>query len=257
MIHLQSGQTVLAAALLCGALVVLGGFLGWQVHLKQSAAPSGIRLLMDLDLFRYRQFAIGCLVSFTYGAALYGSIDLLPVYLQVGLRLDPTLAGSMLLPAGLTLAASVTLAGRMADHVAPHKMVFGGLLLLGGSFAMVELLGLKSPLYWMVALSALGRVGLGLVLPSLNLGTLRGLPSEAISEASSSMNFLRMVGGTIGVSLCGVALQWRLSAHGVRFDEAEHAVTRLLAFNEVFFLLAMLCALAMLAAWWLRPMPEN
>jgi hypothetical protein len=71
------------------------------------------------------------------------------------------------------------------------------------------------------------------------------------------MNFLRMVGGTMGVSLCGVALQWRLSENGVRFDAAEYSVTRLLAFNEVFFLLALLCTVAMLAAWWLKPLPED
>ena len=43
---------------------------------------------MDLRLFQYRQFAMGSVVAFIYGTALFGSTYLLPVYMQLGLELS-------------------------------------------------------------------------------------------------------------------------------------------------------------------------
>jgi hypothetical protein len=99
----------------------------------------------------------------------------------------------------------------------------------------------------------LGRIGLGFILPSLNLGSLRALKPELISQGSSAINFVRMLGGAIGVSLCGIVLEWRLAAHGDSLTQAATSPARLAAFNEAFLMLAALCVLAMFAAWRLRP----
>jgi hypothetical protein len=65
-----------------------------------------------------------------------------------------------------------------------------------------------------VAWAILGRIGLGFVLPSLNLGAMRPLHKELIPQGASAINFLRMLGGAAGVSLCAIVLEWRLAAHG-------------------------------------------
>jgi hypothetical protein len=57
------------------------------------------------------------------------------------------------------------------------------------------------------------------------------------------------------VSLCGIALEWRIAAHGDSLSNPVSSVARLAAFNEVFWMLAGLCALAMVAAWRLREAP--
>ena len=61
-----------------------------------------------------------------------------------------------------------------------------------------------------------------------------------------------MLGGSIGVSLCGIVLEWRLAAHGDVLTRTASSPQRLAAFNEVFLMLATLCALALFAAWRLR-----
>jgi hypothetical protein len=61
---------------------------------------------MNLALFGYRQFAMGSVVAFIYGTALFGSTYLLPVYMQVGLQLSPSHVGTILLPAGIVLAVA-------------------------------------------------------------------------------------------------------------------------------------------------------
>jgi len=61
-----------------------------------------------------------------------------------------------------------------------------------------------------------------------------------------------MLGGAIGVSLCGIVLESRLAAHGDSLANPVSSAARLAAFNEAFLMLAALCALAMVAAWQLR-----
>ena len=51
-----------------------------------------------------------------------------------------------------------------------------------------------------------------------------------------------------GISLCGIALEWRLAAHGASLTDGAPTAARLAAFDEVFLMLAALCARAMLAA---------
>jgi DHA2 family multidrug resistance protein len=63
--------------------------------------------------------------------------------------------------------------------------------------------------------------------------------------------------GAVGVSLVGVALEWRLDAHGVDgvpTGRAEH-MAQLAAFHETFALLAATMGLAMLAGWRVRAQP--
>jgi hypothetical protein len=61
-----------------------------------------------------------------------------------------------------------------------------------------------------------------------------------------------MLGGAAGVSLCGILLEWRLAAHGDSLKSTLTSATRLAAFDEVFLMLAFVCALALLAAWQIR-----
>ena len=251
LIALNSGTTLEWAGLLGGALVALVLFIGWQ----RRQLAQGRRPLMDLRLFRYRQFSMGCIVAFIYGTALFGSTYLLPVFMQLGLQMSASLVGTIMLPAGIVLALTIPVVGRLADKQPTHVLVTTGLALLACSFALMMLVGLQSALWLLVVFSALGRVGLGFILPSLNLGAMRPLDRELISQGSSTIGFVRMLGGATGVSLCGIVLEWRISAHGTSLSAAASSVARVSAFAETFAMLAGLCLLAMAAAWQLRASP--
>ncbi len=252
LVDLQRGQGWQSALLLAGAAAALLAFVGWQRRLARRHAHGGGREpLMNLSLFGHRPFAMGSLVALTYGTALFGSTYLLPVYMQLGLGLSASYVGTILLPAGLVLAVAIALVGRLADRHPAHRLVSTGLLLLAASFALMPLVSSTRDLVLLVAWAVLGRIGLGFVLPSLNLGAMRGLPHTAVSQGASVINFIRMLGGAAGVSLCGIVLEWRLSAHGASLGQTG-TTAQLTAFNEVFLMLAALCGLATVAAWRLR-----
>ena len=244
----QNNNWLEAVGLLGGFLAALGLFLGWQRRL----AATGRVPLMNLALFGYRQFAMGSVVAFIYGTALFGSTYLLPVYMQLGLNLSASHAGTVLLPAGLVLAATIAGVGRLADRKPTWLLVSVGLGLLAASFALMLTVKLTSALWLLALWATLGRIGLGFILPSLNLGSLRPLPKELMPQGASAISFVRMLGGAIGVSLCGIVLEWRLAAHGDSLANTASSPARLAAFNESFLMLAALCVVAMVAALQLR-----
>ena len=100
-------------------------------------------------------------------------------------------------------------------------------------------------------------MGLGFVITSLNLGAMRPLPKDLIPHGASAINFMRMLGGATGVSLCAIVLEWRLAAHGDSLANPRTSAQRIAAFDESFLLLAAVCALALLVAWQLRERPRD
>lgn len=247
LVQLHGGGAA-AAVLLLGAVAALVAFLAWQRRLK----ATGGEPLMDLALFGSRSFAMGSIVAFIYGSALFGSTYLLPVYMQLALGLSPSYVGAILLPAGLVLAVTIPLVGRLADRQTTRRLVSIGLALLAVSFTLITTIKLGTAIWLLVAWAILGRIGLGFILPSLNLGSMRALPRSLIPQGSSAINFVRTLGGAAGVSLCGIVLEWRMAAHGDSLAKPATSAARLAAFNEVFWMLAGLCALALLAAARLR-----
>lgn len=249
LVYLQDDRT-LALSLLAVALASFIGFIAWQAR---SDAP-----LMNLKLFGYRQFSMGGLVAFIYGMGLFGSTYLLPVYLQMALAYSPSRAGLVLLPAGIVLAITIPLAGKMADRYPPNVLVSIGLALLSLSFGLMALGQPGGSYLLLMAWAVIGRVGLGFVLPALSLGAMRGVDHSLIAQGASTLNFLRQLGGAIGVSLVGIVLEWRLAVHrsgsGMVAADMEN---RMHAFDETFFFVAALCAIAVTAAWRMRAVPAT
>ena len=248
LVMLHGSNTSGAFSLIVVAALCTLGFVVWQrVQTKNDGKP-----LMNLTLFAHRPFAMGTTVAFIYGIALFGSTYLLPLYLQLGLGLSPSYVGTLLLPAGLLLALTIAIVGRYSSTHPTHLMVSFGLVLLALSFALMLTVNLQTGLWVLVVYAMLGRVGLGFILPSLNIGAMRGMQSQLIPQGASVINFLRMLGGAAGVSLCGILLEWRLAAHGDSLKSTLTSSKRLAAFDEVFLMLAFVCALALLAAWRIR-----
>jgi EmrB/QacA subfamily drug resistance transporter len=208
-------------------------------HQRRAAQP-----LIRLELFRHAAFVRGALVAFIYGAALFGSTYLLPVFMQMALALPPSQAGAVLLPAGVVLAIVIPLVGRASTPANRARYIVAGLALLTVSFVAMVFVGVGSGLALMVVLAIVGRIGLGCILPSLNLAAMEGVAIGLVAQGTSLINLLRMLGGASGVGLIGVFLEWRLHAHPG--DLAR-------AFHEAFVLLGAISAMAIAAATGMRP----
>lgn len=243
LVELHGRAPLVGLALLAVAAASLTGFL-W--HQRRTPHP-----LVQLALFRHGPFAMGSWVAFIYGMALFGSTYLVPVFMQIGLSLPPSQAGAVLLPAGLVLAATIPVAGRLADRWAVNRQVSTGLALLALSFLLMLGVGPGTALALITVWAVVGRIGLGLILPSLNLGAMRGLPQGLISQGSSTISFVRQLGGAVGVSATGIVLEWRLQVHAGNATRAFHETFALVA------LVALVTAVAIVAAWRMNSPPAQ
>ncbi|NMG66177.1 DHA2 family efflux MFS transporter permease subunit [Azoarcus indigens] len=198
--------------------------------------------LISLGLFRHRSFAMGTTVAFAYGFGLYASTYLIPVFLQNALGFGAAAAGMVLVPAGLALAATIPPAGRLADKVSPQWITVAGLACFGLSFLLFALLAKGIGHGELIFVTVLGRVGLGMIMPALNLATLRHLEPHQLSQSSAVISYARQLGGMLGIAVAAVFVAWRESVYGTVVPGV------LTAYAQGFLLLAGVFALALVAA---------
>jgi MFS family permease len=225
----------LSPASLGEAILALGltaAFAVWQYRAK---AP-----LFAVRLLGSRGFLAALTVALAYGLGLFGTTYLAPVWVQDVAAYGPAEAGNLLVAPGLALALAIAFAGRLTDRTAPRHVVAAGLT----CFALSSLLlafATGATSFWMLALwLGLGRVGLGLIIPALSVGAVETLPPQYLGQASAAVNFARQLGGTIGVNLLAVLLEWRLSVHG--------AGGTVLAFRDCFLVVTIAFAAALIPA---------
>jgi DHA2 family multidrug resistance protein len=191
------------------ALLTVGSLLCYMRHARQ--LPHAI---IQLHLFQRPTFSRGTLVAFAYGFGLYASTYLIPVFLQNAMAFSATEAGVLLLPSGIALVLTIPIAGRMADQLSPRRITLAGLVIFGASF-IVFAVAADQVRYWeIVAATIVGRIGLGLILPALNLATLHEMEPQHLGQSSVVVSYARQLGGVVGVAMMAVFMEWRERIYG-------------------------------------------
>ncbi|MCP4065863.1 DHA2 family efflux MFS transporter permease subunit [Hyphomonas atlantica] len=197
------------------ALVSGIGFIVWELR---TPAP-----MLNLKLFTNRVYAGASVVAFIFGAGIYGSTFLIPLFVQTIQGYTPTRSGLLLMPAGLILALVFPIAGRLTDKTPAYATIMFGLAVFAlSSFLMTGVDTNTS--FWLFAWwIMLGRIGLGFIMPSLNAGALKALPMTLLGQGSGAINFVRQLGGAFGVNLLSIALERRSQLYIDSFTAAQHA----------------------------------
>lgn len=183
-----------------GLFVVL--FTAFAVRQVKGRAP-----LLALAVFRYPGFGAGCSIAMITGAGLFGSVYLLPIMVQTVLSESASTAGLLLMPAGLAMALTFGVAGRMTDRLSPGSIVATGLVFFALSCFVLSFAGGASSLALIAAMAALGRVGLALTMPPVVVRALRVLPQDLVNQGTGVISFSRQFGGALGVSFSAILLQ--------------------------------------------------
>jgi len=176
---------------LAGVCALVCGFL---LRLKTAQAP-----ILAPAVFSSRLFTAGFVLSAAVGAALFGTLYLVPLFLQLVPEMGPRTAGLSLLPAGLSMALTFPLAGYLNDRFNPRNIVLAGLALILVPLALFSF-SLEAHLAEVMITLAISRIGLALVMPSLTAGSLRALPPALIFQGAGAINFARQLGGALGVA---------------------------------------------------------
>ncbi len=205
--HDIAWASVQSVGLFVGAAVALALFVYVESRVSNPIVP--------LHLFKNKTFVTANLAAFLISMAFMGVAVFLPLYMQLGLGVDATTSGLAMLPlmGGLIVGSSVS--GQLVSRTGKYKpfMLAGAVLLLVGVTPMTHLAGI-SHLYWLCLLLLVVGVGLGPNQSLFNLATQNAVSPRDIGVATSSNQFFRQIGSTVGVAVAGALLTTRLASYG-------------------------------------------
>ena len=162
--------------------------------------------LVDLSVFKNKEFVIGTLIQVVMMAVLYASIAILPQFLQSMMGYTAFLSGMSMMPRGLGSFSATIICAFIADKVDKRKLIFVGLLFIGSAGLVFGFLNLQIATLNIMIPNFMMGLGMGLsMVPIINL-SMETLSNEQMTNASGLQNLFKNIGGAIGTSLVATFL---------------------------------------------------
>jgi EmrB/QacA subfamily drug resistance transporter len=169
--------------------------------------------LIDLRLFASRGFASSSASMFASGLVLFGAMGVLPLYYQLARGDSAERAGLMLIPLGIGMGLSLTIAGRLSDKFAPRAIALAGLAFAAaGAYAYTHLAVGTSDALLSAAQFASG-IGTGATLVPIMSAAFSGLAPAAVPRAATSIRIMQQLGSSLGSGILFIITSHEIAAH--------------------------------------------
>ena len=178
------------------------------VHSWRNKTP-----LVNLRVLKNRNFAIGCLLMFMLGAALYSTITVLPLFYQEILGYTAFSAGLMVGPRGIGSIIGMPLIGYINDKMDARVLLSIGFVTFGICSIFFGNINLEIgpwTLLWPIVITGLAMSFIFVPITTQAYGT---LANEQIGNASGIFNLVRNIGGSIGISVAQTLIVRRADVH--------------------------------------------
>ncbi|MEN9934186.1 MAG: hypothetical protein RLZZ387_765 [Chloroflexota bacterium] len=173
-------------------------------------APSPI---ISFELFRIRTFWVAIAASVLNGAAFFGAILFLSLFLVNVLGISATEAGTAQIPLMIAFVASSIAASQVVARVGRYKpFIVGGFSVMLLGFFLMTQLGPGSSVFDVTWRMVVLGLGIGPALPLLNLALQNAVPFQQLGQATASRQFFQQLGQATGGAIFGVVLSTTLTA---------------------------------------------
>ncbi|WP_110241298.1 MDR family MFS transporter [Nocardioides gilvus] len=179
--------------------LVIGAFALVAFVLRQLALRE--RALLDLRTFAHRTFTIAVILVAVSMMALFGTLILLPIYLQTVLGLSTLETGLVLLPGGLAMGLLAPFVGRLFDQYGPRPLVAPGAAITSVALWSMSMFDTSTGQGTVIAIYVGMSVGLALMFTPLLTSALGSLPHHLYSHGSATVSTLQQVAGAAGTAL--------------------------------------------------------
>jgi len=179
-------------SLLVAAIVFLAAFIVrelWTDH------P-----VVSLRVFKDRTYSTGVFLMTLLGFVLYGSLVLLPIWLQTLLGYPAVQAGIAMAPRGIGSFIGMTVIGRIMHKFDPRKFLAIGLLVGAATLYQLSTLSLDAGYWDFFWPQMVQGISLAMLFVPLTTITMSNIPREGMGNATSMFNLLRNLGGGIGIA---------------------------------------------------------
>ncbi len=193
------------------AVVALAVFLVWELT---DAHP-----VVDLKLFRQRNFAFGVLSLSVAYALFFGNVVLLPLWLQQFMGYTATNAGMALAPVGIFAIVLTPLVGRKVGQWDPRRMATGAFVVFALVLWMRSHFDTQTDFWHILVPTLIQGAAMAFFFIPLTTITLSDLPPERIPAAAGLSNFVRIMAGAMGVSITTTLWDSRAALHHAHLTE--------------------------------------
>jgi EmrB/QacA subfamily drug resistance transporter len=228
------------------------------------------------SLFQQRLFSIGSAHGFLSGMAMFGSISFIPLFAQGVLGANATVAGATLTPSMLGWTLSSIIGGRLLLTFGYRKIVITSVAIMCvGAFLMSQI-GVHTTTWQLLVASTLLGVGMGGGVSAFLISIQTNVARQQLGAATSTLQFTRSIGGTVGVSIFGTVMSAKLMQglaqnpalanfdpsslldrlHPVSPDVLAQVRGSLAEGIAAVFVLAFIVVLTSLVLVWFTPKPE-
>ena len=198
-----ASRFILTLAVVCISALVL--FIVWELLIPNP--------VVQLRIFKERSYATGVLLMTIVGFVLYGSMVLLPIFLQSLLGYPAVKAGIAMFPRGLGSFLMMPVTGVLVSRFDARKLL--GIGVVGAAFSMWQLSTINLDAgYWQIFWPQfLQGVSLSLLFVPLTTVTMGAIARESMGYATSMFNLLRNLGGSIGIAFATTYLARQQQVH--------------------------------------------
>jgi MFS transporter, DHA2 family, multidrug resistance protein len=195
--------------------------------------------IIDLHLFRDRNFAISTFMMYTLGFVLYGTTLLLPILMQTLMGYTAMESGLVLLPGGLVLLGILPFVGILLGRFQPRWIVITGLVVMATGLFQLAHLNLYASARSAVFAWVISRMGTAFLFVPINVMAFYFVPKGKMNNASGLINLSRNIGASTGISFVTTMLDRRAQFHqdvlsgnlqgtNMHFQAALHRITQML-----------------------------
>ncbi len=192
---------------LCAAALV--ALIFWEI----AQIRRGHRPILDLTMFRNRNFAVSFLMMFVLGFALFGTTVLLPLFVQELMGYTAEQAGLVISPGGLAVMALMPLVGYLVSRVDARWLIAIGLTALSAALFTMHTIDIQASYSYVAWMRVFQASGLAFLFVPINTVSYTGVPREKNNDVSGLMNLARNIGGSSGTSFFVTLLARRSQEH--------------------------------------------
>ncbi len=168
--------------------------------------------LLPLGLFRNKTFTVSSLASFTFGAAFFGSIIYLAMFMVGVLGVTATKAGGALMPMMVGMVGGAVISTMGAQRTGRYKpFLLVGVVVTGLGLYLMSQMTVDTTLAGITWRMVVLGVGVGPIAPLLALSITNSVPIEQVGAASASRTFFQNIGQTVAVAIFGVIMSTNLT----------------------------------------------
>ncbi|MFC9683943.1 DHA2 family efflux MFS transporter permease subunit [Streptomyces sp. NPDC056948] len=225
-----------------GAALVL--FVWRQLCLQREDAA-----LLDLRPLRIKPFVVGLTALLLSMGALFGTLVLLPLYLQNVRGLSTLRTGLLLLPGGLAMGMIAPVVGRLYDRFGPRLLVIPGTSVVALALGAMSTLDAGTPVSRIILIHVLQCLGLGCVLTPVMTSALGSLSPGLYAHGSAVLNTLQQLAGAAGTSLFVTVMNTVGAEHG---RSGAGSAAQVAGIQEAFLWGVGMAVLALVASLFIR-----